>query len=420
MKNGILTLNIKTIKTYNFLLSLLDRKLQNKIPLSFPQNMYLSLSNNCNLSCKICSINNLKEKNIKRSINNISLKDIEKFKELLKRVRRVNFMGHIGESVVNPEFSDIVRYVKLNFSPSMLVSTNGLGLTEKIQNTMLETGFNSIAFSFHSPIPVTHQLLQGGDFNKIKGNLERIQKIKIKKNLKYPKITVIYALNKKNIEETPKMIDIVKNLKVNKLYLYHYNDYGFNDIALNNDKEYANQVIDKIYDYARENEALEFLPKNKPYFKELLLEKEPEKEERCFLPWTDLHLKSSYSHSNSLYISCCNTLNLFLLNYREFIDQYEDFKLKKIWNHSFFQYLRLTVNSNSKYSRNPICAYCKSNKRKFYKQTDNKENYKIKMEMLDKFFIDYENYLRDNNLSIESIKGLTLLRQEDEELAAMA
>lgn len=388
----------------------------NKKPGSYPFRIIMNLSSICDQSCPICSVNNLERAKLTRVKNQISLQHIKAFSAIFKKAISCSFMGLIGESILNPEFDAISKYLKSKFNLKLFVSTNGWGVSEQIQNTMLDIGFDSINFSIHAATPDTYKILQGRDFNTVIGNLERLQKEKTRRNLSKPYVEIVYALNKKNIQETKKMVDIAYRLKVDRLNIYHYHDYGFSGIELNADPEFANKMIDDIYRYAQEKGATNILPHNPPYYERYELMDKNLEEKKCSLPWYELQMRSCYSHRDSYYAGCCNVFNIFLFNYKEHLEKYGKLEFKKIWHHPVLQHLRATVNTTSRSKRNPLCEYCQSSRRQYLKATNNRENYRIKLEVIDDFFKSFHKEFKN----IEDVAGLTILYTEDEELRAAA
>ena len=397
---------------------LIDIKQINIKPRSFPIKVTLSLSNVCNYACPMCSINNLRKSKFKKVINNISLVQLKSFSALFKFVEQLSFVGFVGESVLNPEFIPIVKYLKSRFQMYLFISSNGYGILDDIQDVMVETGFDSVIFSIHAATPETYRILQGSHLEVVLSNVENLQRKKHKKGVSKPYITIVYALNKANIKETTIMIDLAHKLNIERLHLYHYHDYGLSELSLESNVEYANKMLDEIYDYAKQKNIGYLLPKTPPYYEEYSFkESQDEKEIPCYLPWTGLQLRSSYSHSNSLYLGCCNVYNAFLFDYDKHISYYGKVDIIKIWHHPLFQYLRKTVNTNKKHKKNPLCQYCKSKKRNYLKSTDNKKNYEIKLLVLDEFIDGFKaNYINE----IEEVIGLKVLYTEDDELRALA
>ncbi|NMB47898.1 radical SAM protein [Candidatus Kuenenbacteria bacterium] len=408
-------------KRLNKIMALEEARRDTIKPNSRPSKITISLSNCCNLLCPICSIHNLRSNGIRRAVNNISIENIKVMDEIFDKAKSANFMGHIGESILNPDFIEIINYIKLKYKLELSISTNGMGLNEKIQDTMLKIGFDSIAFSIHASTPETYGILQAGNFEMVIGNLTSLAEKKIKGNYKKPKISIVYALNKVNVDEAYKMIDLAKKLRVNALNFCRYLDYNHKiSKVIFDDIEEANNKIDSLYEYAREHDSLEALPKERPYLK--IIEEKSNRELcnyneeiKCTLPWTGLQMRASYSHDDSYYLGCCNVFNSFLFNYKKHIDKYGRVDFEKIWHHPVLQYLRQTVNADGG-RRNPLCAYCKSSQRAHLKATNNKENYRIKLEMIDKFFQEFSKQYQE----VEPVDGLEILYTEDEELHAMS
>lgn len=406
------------VKLINRMRAFIDIKHIRLKPRCFPIKMTLALSNVCNYSCPICSINNLRNK-VERVTNNISLDQLKAFSPLFKRVEYISFMGMIGESVLNPEFVPIVKYLKSQHQILLFLSTNGFGVDESVQDIMVDTGFDSVTFSIHAATPETYQILQGAHFNDVLTNLASLQRKKNLKGTAKPRIAIVYAVNRANIGEMKKMVDIACELNIEKLRLYHYHDYGENELAFGDDVDFANNMLDDVYSYAKGKNAPHLLPQNPPYYKGDSFEKEPDVDEiPCYLPWKSLQMRSSYSHPNSLYLGCCNVFNAFLFNFEKHISYYGEVDIIKIWHHPVFQYLRRTVNTNDKYKRNALCQYCKSKRRSFLKNTNNKKNYEIKLQVIHEFFESAKTYF---NGDLETkVEGLEILYTEDDELRALA
>ena len=402
-----------------------DIALKHKKPFSYPRSVIINLANYCQYQCPICSINSLEAKKTNRVINKITFKEIVGYERLFRRTRKVAFLGFLGESILNPDFDLIVKYLKKN-GISLYMTTKASGITPEKQKLLLDSKFDRLSISLHAFNESSYTKLLGKDY---KLSFERLQDLMKQKNdgkhIK-PEVTVEYALNKENIAETADMIKFLNDNKVNHMHLTHYHDYVKNKgIAFESaDYDDVNKQIDRIYEYANANGYDYLLPNKKPYFHDAQAtdfeNTASETEKKCYLPWMGIQFRSSYSHKDSYYVGCCNVFNVFLFNYKEHIKEYGEIKFKQIWHHPIFQYLRQTVNSANGKQRNPLCAYCKSNKRIFFKNTDNRVNYLEKQKAIEGFFEAYkkENSISSNEFVDDDI--LKVLYSEDDELKAMA
>lgn len=84
------------MKMANSVLRKIDKRNVNIRPLSYPSDIVISLSNNCNQSCPICSINNLKYQKIQHVSNNITLQQLKMMSSIFRFARSASFMGLIN------------------------------------------------------------------------------------------------------------------------------------------------------------------------------------------------------------------------------------------------------------------------------------------------------------------------------------
>ncbi|OGH94956.1 MAG: hypothetical protein A2538_04685 [Candidatus Magasanikbacteria bacterium RIFOXYD2_FULL_41_14] len=391
-----------------------DAKTFNPRPGSTPGDVVFSLTNICNLSCPMCSINNIKAK-CGQVPNFITFDEFKKFAELLAAATRLSFMGFIGESILNPDFFKIISYLKKEYKTFLHISTNGNGLNEKVQDQMLAVGFDSITFSIHGFSPESYKTLQAGSLDLVKKNLARLLTRRKELKLKVPYVTVVFALNRANIDEAQQMLEWVAGLGADAFHVYHFHDYTPTLKGLIFKKEEypeINKKIDALYEYAQLKGWLNLLPPQKPYFKEDALEQE-KGIVKCDRPWKGFQMRSSFSHKDCYYMGVCNVFNSFLFNYKEHLEKYGKLDFQKIWQHPVLQYLRQTSNSAGPKPVNPLCAYCKSSKRKYLKNTDNAANYKAKLEAIDGFFKGFKKEYPN----FEEVGGVQMLYTEDDELA---
>ncbi|RJR44263.1 MAG: radical SAM protein [Deltaproteobacteria bacterium] len=328
-------------------------------------------------------------------------------------------MGFLGESVLNPDFFKISAYLKETTGAQLNVSTNGQMLNDSRQNKMLDMGFDSISYSMHGITENSYRILHGQGFDRALNNLIGLHHKKKERNLANPKVTIQYALNKVNINETVKMLELAHKLGVHGVNIYHYRDYGFSGISLYDSIEAANKEIDRIYEYARKNNLRYLLPAQKPYFMPVTGQRNSVEQDiaadsntPCHLPWQYLVMRASFATSDSYYVGFCNVLNLFFFNYAEYLAHKPFLFMKDIWHSEPAVYLRKTVNRTPNRKRNPFCSYCKSPLRQFLKNTNDKKNREIKLERMDAFIYSFLKECPE----YKDVIGLKLLKTEPLEL----
>jgi len=370
-------------KTLNSIKALKSMKRSVKKPRNFPIYLVMALSNSCNYSCPICSINSLKNEGYKCAKTQINFEEIQKFSRIFKYAQNVRFMGNIGESITNPDFNKIVCWIKDKHKVSTFVSTNGMAVDEEMSKVLVNKKFNSMHFSIHAATKETYQKLQGGSFRVVMENLERLCAEKKKNNSKAPYLVIVYGINELNIDESFKMVDIAAKLKIDALNFFHYHDYCWNDIVIKDEKE-ANRKLKKLENYAKRKGVL--LQNGVPYFGKV----HACGNNKCFLPWAGFQMRSSFSKKDSFYVGCCNYVDLFLFNYKKHLQKNEEFDFKKLWHHELLQYLRATVNSKK---GNPICNFCKSKEKDLMRSGDGNKYTATKSKAKKEFFEGFiKNY----------------------------
>ena len=104
----------------------------------------------CNYRCLFCEIHkdNLLFPN--RPVNIFTMKDLKNYEYFLSNAYGVEFYGGSAEPLLNPNFSDIVAYLKKNYNPKLMVNTNASVMTGKISDNFVKYGFDKILVSYHA------------------------------------------------------------------------------------------------------------------------------------------------------------------------------------------------------------------------------------------------------------------------------
>ena len=84
----------------------------------------IDISNFCNLECPLCHRNNFGEESYKLNSKNLDAEDFKRIFEVFPNLKKV-FLGFmVSEPTLNPNFLDIVKYIKSK-NKSIVLSTNG-------------------------------------------------------------------------------------------------------------------------------------------------------------------------------------------------------------------------------------------------------------------------------------------------------
>lgn len=124
---------------------------------------------------------------------------------------------------------------------------------------------------------------------------------------------------------------------------------------------------------------------------------------RCEAPWARIKFKGCVEHENCEYISICNRILLFRINYQKFYENKENSFSQNIWNHPVLQFFRETVNSKES---NPICKFCRGPDTPKIRCLDNVEYSHRRDKAVRDFFDEFRK-----RYEFEEVDGLTVLTE---------
>jgi MoaA/NifB/PqqE/SkfB family radical SAM enzyme len=168
-----------------------------------PIGLSLAITNNCNLRCKMCS----RTANLKKlKIMNMSKKV---YLEALKYVKNkdVTFCG-LGETLCHPNLFEFIKLAN-DRNNKVYFTTNANLLTEKIAKELLKYDIESIAFSIDGVDDNYNRIRNGGNFDTVIENIKRFAELKREYGKEKPVFYVSFVGMKSNIQDLPKLIEIL-------------------------------------------------------------------------------------------------------------------------------------------------------------------------------------------------------------------
>ncbi len=368
---------------------------------SYPFNVFLNTTNLCNYRCKFCEIHYFydfaKKTAGKIFPNNLKVDYIEKFSKLFERSQNIELSGATGEPLINPNIINICKKLK-EMKNNLSLTTNASLLDKNLADQFVNIKFDIIMASVHSGEEKNYASLQGGDFNKVIGNLEKLIKIRNLKGSNKPKIIVNCLIFKLNQNTIKKLLKILKSINIDVVNINQY--YASRNLI--DDKasfyffpEEGNKFLEDIYEYAKLiNINISPYPPN--YINLEVNGSNVCNSNYCVNPWTDIKLKGAVEYENSHYIGICNRIMLFRLNFKEFEGDFN----KDIWNHELIRYFRKVINNN------PICQFCKDPDTPRLRCLNNKEYMKKRDLAIRSFFTNAYKKIK-----IIERKGIYLLNE---------
>lgn len=203
------------------------KRLADIIPLSHPFTVYIEQTRYCNFKCFYCihSTRDMEGEEFEKLGYSIRHMEFEMYEKIIKQlsqfpkgIKRIVFSG-LGEPLMNPRLPDMVKIaVDAKIADRVEVITNGVLLTPKVSDKLIEAGITNINISVQGINSNQYEETSGMkiDFNKFVNNLEYLYNNK--------KNTQIYIkaidATLKNKENEKKFFEIFGDIS-DRIYIEH-------------------------------------------------------------------------------------------------------------------------------------------------------------------------------------------------------
>lgn len=179
----------------------------------------LDASTKCNLECIFCL----------RVFMEL-LPDAQISPDELERLAKEAFDGCSGislslgaEPLLNTEFDKLIDILNAYPCVHTTMTSNGLTLSPKIAELLVTKGYKEISISMDGATKETFESIRkGGRFEHLIRNLRRLKELKEKYRSPYPRVRFHFALMRRNIEELPAFVDLVRELGGEFIRFQHF------------------------------------------------------------------------------------------------------------------------------------------------------------------------------------------------------
>lgn len=141
--------------------------------------LYLEITNNCNLSCIFCPRQKITRKK--------GYMDMDLYKHIIddvidSNINSINLHG-FGEPLLHPDIIEMIKYAKERGVKSVSFNTNGVLLTKDMSLKLIESGLDVIKISIDSVNPKIYKHMRvGADLDKVIKNVVYLVHLKNKLN----------------------------------------------------------------------------------------------------------------------------------------------------------------------------------------------------------------------------------------------
>lgn len=181
----------------------------------FPLHLDVESTNACNLKCVMCT-RNFMEEEIGSIDFGVYKKVIEEASDHRLPSMKLNFRG---EPLLHPQLPKLVKYAKDKGIMEVQFNTNGLPLTERLSEELLNAGLDGLIFSVDGATKETYERIRtGSNFDTVVKNIKRFVELRNGMGLKKPSVRVQMVKmdqNKHEVEKFIKMwLDVVNRVAV--------------------------------------------------------------------------------------------------------------------------------------------------------------------------------------------------------------
>lgn len=186
---------------------------------SYPNRMYMELTNACNMKCPMCTQSTMSGR---RTF--MPMEIVEKARPVMRYMDLIHFVG-CGETFLHPMFREILRAAPSR-TATLRIITNGLLLDQDMSRFVVEQQLAELWVSLDAATARTFAIIRESDqFGNILDNLRLLRRIKREAGSEHPNVALNFVARRCNIDELPEFIRMATDLgagAVNVGYLQVY------------------------------------------------------------------------------------------------------------------------------------------------------------------------------------------------------
>jgi len=155
----------------------------------FPLHLDIESTSICNIKCTFCDKLPVLKNNQLGSI------DFALYKKIIDEGVKFKLYGvklsYRGEPLLHKNITEMVAYAKSKGILDVYFNTNGMLLTEKMSEKLIDVGLNRISISIEGTDPLAFEKERiGAKFDVILNNIKSLCKLKKEKGINYPKVRI--------------------------------------------------------------------------------------------------------------------------------------------------------------------------------------------------------------------------------------
>jgi MoaA/NifB/PqqE/SkfB family radical SAM enzyme len=190
----------------------------------YPYLAMIESSSRCNLLCVMCPRTVGKSPSSGTAYGDLPLELLDRVESLMPHLDQV-VLSWIGEPLLNKRIGEIVDRIK-RWPIHVHITTNGMLLNDHYAELVVSKRVDSVAVSIDGASDAVFEKIRaGGNLERIKENIERVQAAKAAHHSLVPFLQVAFVAQPDNVHELPDMIDLVKSVGVRQFTVSPMDDF---------------------------------------------------------------------------------------------------------------------------------------------------------------------------------------------------
>ena len=172
------------------------------IPVIPPEHVYFSLTNKCNLKCRMCSVSG--------SGSGAYEMGAEEICGIIRQVKALGVRHLIlsgGEALLRRDLREIVSFSVSSGIEMVDIITNGTLLNEETASFLVDAGLNHLTISLDGLRRVNDNIRGEGVFDKVEAAMDILNRVKMEKKSGKPTLGINFTVMDRNIEDMLPMMD---------------------------------------------------------------------------------------------------------------------------------------------------------------------------------------------------------------------
>ncbi len=190
----------------------------------WPLEVFLEVSNICDLQCAMCPTFSALNKDrffaLKREDRGVIAYDTatEPLEEVLKHALIIHASGY-GEPTIHPQYKELLLYLS-RYEALIDFFTNGMHLDDELCQFLVQGHVHRISVSFSGVTAEEYENIYiGGDFERVLGGIRRLAKAKERANSQYPRIEINSIAFRHHIDSLPDFVRLMGEAGANVIHV---------------------------------------------------------------------------------------------------------------------------------------------------------------------------------------------------------